>query len=119
MSQNPTTHDQQHTPSTQTPRVDELPLEDVLVKYGCFEGKLFTGKDKVTYTFIDKQDNLVVILHFDAAKGALFYQGHKVNQPTDDPKLLDYVMALKKIMWNHSKARGFIASLDATLSKFY
>lgn len=91
-----------------------IDLDYIHKKDGYYDGKIFYSYDKVTYTFVDKEE--VIVLHFDSTKSSLFLKGHKVLSMDMHPELEYYLSKFKKCLLDNPKTERFVKPFDALIS---
>lgn len=83
-------------------------------KRGRYDGKLFYSTDKVTYTFVS--DNKEVIsLHFDKVRKTIFYKGHNLSNFSDlTEEQVKHLALFREVISHDEKANSFLRSFDTT-----
>lgn len=85
-------------------------------KKGCFDGKIFHFGDKVTYTFISEEKE-VVSLHFDRQKQTIYHQGHNVANLALTPNQLNYMEQFSIELAKKPETKDFIQPFLECLNK--
>ena len=88
-------------------------LERIHEKNGHYDGKIFYSATKVTYTFVE--GNEVVVLHFDLEKNALFLKGHKITALSDHPQLSVLLVRFKQCLTENPKTKIFVKPFETAL----
>ncbi|MBF0104338.1 MAG: hypothetical protein HQM16_03315 [Deltaproteobacteria bacterium] len=94
--------------------IKPVDLDYIHQKDGYYDGKIFFSFDKVTYTFVDNEE--VVVLHYDSVKNSLFLKGHKIVSLNQHPDLELYLSKFKKCLIENSKTEKFVKPFDAVIS---
>ncbi len=71
--------------------------------------------DKLTYTFAMGND--VASIHYDQARGELFYKGHKISSTNVESWLVDLLKHFKTILAKSEYADKFLHSYSELLDK--
>ena len=88
-------------------------LESIIKGGGYDNGRLFTSKNKATYTFIYETE--VISLHFDAVKQILFLKGHKITNLENHPRLSEFLMRFKMALLQHRSTKKLLIPFDIAL----
>lgn len=89
-------------------------LELAYKKNGYFDGKIFYAPDRVTHTFLDGDD--VVVLHFDLNRNSLYFKGHRVTSLKGHDRLSGYLVLFKKCLQDNPRTRKFVRPFDAVMA---
>jgi len=88
-------------------RQHRLPQDSHLVSFG----------DRVTYTFAVGND--AASIHFDQARGKIFYKGHRVVAEDLQPGLVELLNHFKDVLAKSQYADRFLTDYEELLSKMH
>lgn len=71
--------------------------------------------DRVTYTFI--LDDEVASIHFDRARGEIFYKGHNIRNMQLSDRQIEALYEMKKVIASDHKSRELFSDYVATLDR--
>lgn len=91
---------------TQRVKAAGLPLQDSL---------LAVYKDRLTYTFILGRE--VASIHFDRARGEIFFKGHNIKNWALSPMEIEALNGLKTLLKQEERGKELLADYQATLAR--
>jgi len=89
-------------------------LEHIHQKNGYFDEKIFYSADRVTYTFLNDDD--VIVLHYDVNTDHLFLKGHRIKNIHAHPHLHEFLTKFKKCLMDNPKTKKFVTSIDKVIT---
>lgn len=92
---------------------DVWSLERVHDQKHYYDGKIFYGADRVTYTFVYDDD--VVVLHFDVSRQTLFFKGHRVESLAIHPQIREFLSSFKERLLENEQTKEFVESFDVAV----
>lgn len=79
------------------------------------DSMLAVYKDRFTYTFILERE--VASIHFDRAKGEIFFKGHNVKNMKLKEGQIGALEGIKAILMQDERAKELLPDYEATLGK--
>lgn len=70
-------------------------------------------KDRLTYTFILSDE--VASIHFDRAKGEIFFKGHNIRNLELEPAQKQVLEDFKQVLASEEQGKDFLNAYQATL----
>jgi hypothetical protein len=89
-------------------------LERVCNQKRYYDGKIFYGADRVTYTFVD--DDEVVVLHFDVSRQTLFFKGHRVESLAIHSQMKEFLSSFKERLLENEQTKEFLESFEMAVA---
>ena len=89
-------------------------LERVHDQKRYYDGKIFYGADRVTYTFV--YDDEVVVLHFDVNRKTLFFKGHRVESLSIHPQIKEFLLSFKERLVENEQTKEFLESFEMAVA---
>lgn len=78
------------------------------------DSMLAVYRDRLTYTFIMGHE--VASIHFDRAKGEIFFRGHNIRHDELGAEKIKALEAVKSVLAQEERAKPFLAEYEATLA---
>ncbi len=90
-------------------------LDRIIQTQGYDQGRLFSSRDKATYTFLFESD--VISLHCDLTKKILYLKGHKITEWRDHPSLREFIARFRKALSGKNTSDDFVKRFDTLVAR--